>query len=227
MNAPLINQGLYTVPEAARLLRDSPQRIRGWIAGYPRTKAEPILKNDIGWLDDDLAFSFANLMELRFIQYFAGQKVSVRAIRGMAREAEKILRHPHPFATKTIFQTDGRKIFAQIAEETGDRKLYDLRDKNWAMLTIMERSLHVGVEYNPSGDAAIWQPRAEYPNVIVHPAIAFGQPVIRGEGIPTRTLYEAFQAEKNSVANVAKWFGVKPSVVNDAVGFEVNLSMAA
>lgn len=226
MNAPLINRGVYTVADAARLLRGSPQKIRGWISGYPRTHAEPILKNDIGWLDDSLAFSFANLMELRFIQYFAGMKVSVKAIRGMAREAERLLNHPHPFATKTIFQTDGRKIFARIADETQDPKLYDLRDKNWAMLDIIAQSLHVGVSYNPAGDAASWRPRAEYPDIIVHPAIAFGQPVLRNEGIPTRAIFESFQAEKDSVDNVAKWFGVTPNLVTDAVGFQVNLSMA-
>lgn len=227
MNAPLIERGLYTVGDAARLLRVSPQKVRGWISGYPGTMAAPILNNDIGWLDDSLAFSFANLMEIRFIQHFAALKVKVVSIRRMAEEAALILKHPHPFATKTVFQTDGKKIFAEIAEETGDKKLYDLRAKNWAMLKMIEQSLHSEVTYDPSGDAAIWLPRREIPNVVIQPHVAFGQPSIKDEGIPTRVLYESVQAEKDDFESVAKWFGIPAECVRDAVKFEINLAMAA
>ncbi|HSC17365.1 MAG TPA: hypothetical protein VLC74_00475 [Rhizomicrobium sp.] len=227
MNAPLIDRGLYTVSDAARLLRISPQRVRGWIAGYPRTKAPPILKNDIGWLDGSLAFSFANLMEIRFIEHFAALKVRVATIREMAREAERFLKHPHPFATSTVFQTDGRKIFAETAKATGDKTLYDLRDKNWAMLDIIEQSLHREVTYDPSGDAALWLPRPEIPSVAVYPRRSFGQPVLKDEGIPTRTIFEAFEAEGNDADSVSKWFSIPSARVQEAVQFEIQLAMAA
>ncbi|HKD47230.1 MAG TPA: DUF433 domain-containing protein [Rhizomicrobium sp.] len=227
MNAPLIDRGLYTVGDAARLLKVSPARVRGWIAGYPRTKSDPILRNDVGWLDGSLAFSFANLMEIRFIEHFTALKVRTATIREMAREAERVLRHPHPFATKTVFQTDGKKIFAEIAESTGDQKLYDLRDKNWAMLQIIEQSLHREVTYDPSGDAAIWTPRPAIPSVVVHPRMSFGQPILKKEGIPTRALFEAFQAEGDDADSVAKWFQITPDQVREAVEFEINLAMAA
>jgi uncharacterized protein (DUF433 family) len=227
MNAPLIDRGLYTVADAARLLRVSPQRVRGWIAGYPKTKAEPILKNDVGWLDGSLAFSFANLMEIRFIEHFTALKVRTATIREMAREAERFLQHPHPFATKTMFQTDGKKIFAETAQATGDKKLYDLRAKNWAMLDVIQQSLHREVSYDPAGDAAIWLPRPEIPSVVIHPKMAFGQPVLKDEGIPTRALYEAFQAEGDDADSVGKWFEITPARVREAVTFEINLAMAA
>jgi uncharacterized protein (DUF433 family) len=227
MNAPLLDKGLYTVGDAARLLRVSPRRVRGWIAGYPKTKADPILRNDVGWLDDSLAFSFANLMEIRFIEHFTALKVRTATIREMAREAERILRHPHPFATKTVFQTDGRKIFAETAQATGDKRLYDLRAKNWAMLTVIEQSLHREVGYNPAGDAAQWLPRPELPSIVIHPMVAFGQPVLKEEQIPTRAIYEAFQAEGDDADSVAKWFQINPQRVRDAVEFELNLAMAA
>lgn len=227
MNAPLLDRGLYTVGDAARLLRISPQRVRGWIAGYPRTKSGPILNNDVGWLKDSLAFSFANLMEIRFIEHFAALEVRVATIREMAREAEKVLNHPHPFATKTVFQTDGRAIFAETAQVTGDKKLYDLRAKNWAMLDVIEQSLHREVQYDPSGDAAQWLPRPEMPNIVIHPRVAFGHPTLKNAGVPTRTLFEAFQAEGDDADSVAKWFDITPACVREAVQFEINLAMAA
>jgi uncharacterized protein (DUF433 family) len=227
MNAPLIERGLYTVADAGRLLRINPQKIRGWIAGYTRTKEEPILKNEIGWLDGSLAFSFTNLMEIRFIQHFSALKVRVASIREMAREAERILSHPHPFATRTVFQTDGRKIFARIAKAMDDPKLYDLQSRNWAMLEVIEQSLHDGMSYDATGDAQSWLPRLEFPNIIVHPRIAFGHPALKDEGISTRVLYEAFQAEKDDFQSVAQWYGVSADRVRDAVRFEINLAMAA
>lgn len=227
MGIQLIDRGLYTVGDGARLLRISPRKVRGWIVGYPRTAAEPILHNDIGWLGGDLAFSFANLMEIRFLQFFAGLGVKVSAIRDMAQEAKRVLGHPHPFATRTVFRTDGRKIFATIADRSGDKKLYDLRAKNWAMLEIVEQSLHDGVTYDPAGEAAQWRPRPEMQQIAVHPRVAFGKPALIGEGIPTRTIYEAFTAENQSVDSVAKWYGISTGQVEEAVRFELELAMAA
>lgn len=224
MNAPLINRGLYTVGDAARLLRISPQKVRGWVSGYSRTKAPPIIVNDVGWLDDSLAFSFANLMEIRFIQIFAGYGVRVSSIRDMAVEARRLLNHPHPFATKTVFKTDGRKIFADIADRTDDPKLYDLKSKNWAMLEIIAQSLFADVAYDPSGDAANWHPRPQFRDVVVDPKLSFGKPVIAG--IPTRILYEAFQAEGDSIESVAEWYGVNPAIVQNAIAFELELAKA-
>ena len=227
MNAPLLEQGLYTVGDAARLLRVNPRKIRGWVSGYAQTKAAPIISNDIGWLEGALAFSFTNLMEMRFIQHFAALNVRVASIRAMAEEAVRILKHPHPFATETVFHTDGRKIFADIADVTGDRRLYDLRAKNWAMLEVIQQSLHEGVSYNPSGEAISWRPRTEFRDVIIHPTVAFGQPTIRDTGIPTRTLYEAFQAEEEDFDTVAKWYDLPAACVREAVRFELQLAMAA
>ena len=36
----MLESGIYSVSEASRLLRTSQQKVRGWIAGYPR-RGEP------------------------------------------------------------------------------------------------------------------------------------------------------------------------------------------
>ncbi len=224
----LLGAGIYTVPDAARLLRVSHQKVRGWVAGYPRTKAPPIIRNEVGVLNNRLAMSFINLMEARFIAYFASFNVHVTAIRYMAEEAKSFLQHPHPFATNAIFTTDGRKIFAAAAEHTGDKWLYDLRAKNWALYEIVVQSLKKGVIFDPKGVAATWFPRDELaPNVILHPKIAFGQPVLKDNGVPTRALFDAFHAEGETYETVAHWYDVPPEQVEEAVRFELDLSRAA
>jgi len=220
----LLTKGLYTVPEAARLIGAPMAKVRGWIAGYPKTKGGPVLKNEVGWMDGKLAMSFTNLMEIRFIQYFSNYGVKVVSIRLMAEEARKILRHPHPFATATVFKTDGRKIFAEVAEKTGDKHLYDLRAKNWAIVEVIEQSLKRGVVYNPKGDAVGWHPRQDIaPNVIIFPQASFGQPVLEESRIPTRTLFRAFMAEGETYESVANWYRVPKKLVEEAIIFETKL----
>lgn len=224
----LLRSGIYTVSEASKLLRVRPERIRGWVAGYPRTKAPPVIHNEIGWLRHTLSFAFVNLMEMRFIQHFSSYGVKVNTIRRLACEAERILNHDHPFATSTVFKTDGKKIFADIAAETKDRKLYDLAAQNWAMADIIAQSLFAGAIYDPSGDISGWHPRHEAaPNVVIFPHVSFGQPVIQEHGIPTRTLAEAFHAEGRDCEAVAKWYDMPIDLVQQAVKFEMDLALAA
>lgn len=225
-NIERLDQGFYTVPEAARLLGVADQKVRGWVAGYPRTRAAPIVKTEIGWADGRLGISFINLMELRFISAFANLGVRVASIRGMAAEAQEFLNHPHPFATETIFKTDGRSIFAQTAKVEDDPGLYDLKAKNWAMYGIIAQSLYDDVVF-VDGMARAWHPRRhDAPDVVVTPSMAFGRPVLQKHGIPTRALFEAYRAEGETVETVALWYDVSANDVHEAIKFETLLRAA-
>lgn len=222
----LLDSGIFTVADAHRLIRLPNMRVRRWIDGDRRTNAEAILKNELGWIGGKLAFSFVNLMEMRFLATFAKAGVNIKSIRIMAEEAKRVLRHPHPFATKTVFKTDGKKIYAETQRQTEDEQLYNLYDRNFELKPIVAQSLKEGVVYDPSGLASAWYPRKEIaPNVIVHPKHAFGQPILKGCGIPTRTLADA--AEADSVDAVTKWFEIPAASVIEAVRFEGALKNAA
>jgi uncharacterized protein (DUF433 family) len=224
----LLDSGIYTVPEAARLLGLPNQRARGWIAGYPRTRGAPIIKNQIEKIDDQVAMSFVNLMEARFLEVFSSHGIHLNSLRLMAQEAKEILDDPHPFAKHLVFKTDGRKVFAEVAEKTDDKRLYDLKTKNWAYYDILVEGLIKGANYDPSGIAKYWKPRPSVaPNVIVHPKIAFGQPVLKDSHIPTIALFDAFNAEGETYESVARWYEIKENKVKEAVRFEVELSRAA
>lgn len=224
MNAPLISTGIYTIQDASRLLEVSPHKLRGWVCGYHGMIGAPLITSQIPTVEERIAISFVNLIEARFIAMFSRYGVDVRSIRYMVAEAERVLNHPHPFATETIFKTDGKKIFMQAAEETGDPKLYDLKKKNFAIHDVLAAEFKKGVVYSGRGNAESWFPRKESaPNVIVHPHMAFGQPVIKKCGVPTKTLFDAFNAEDGSYESVAYWFDVSEDDVKEAVRFEVSL----
>jgi hypothetical protein len=161
----LLETGIFIIPEAAELVGASQRVVRIWVDGH-RGKQEPVIENELGRVDGKLAISFANLMELQFVAFFARAGVPLREIRAIMHEAKDTLEHPHPFATTTVFLTDGRKIVAAIARNNGVEDIYDLKSKNYEMKDVVLRSLKRDVVYDPAGNARIWYPRRRlFPNV--------------------------------------------------------------
>lgn len=227
MPAPnLLETGIFTVSEAAHLVGAHQQRVRGWISGYPRRHIGPIVDNELGYVGEKLAFSFTNLMEVMFIAFFENAGLKLQHIRAIMHEARGALEHPHPFATKTVFLTDGKRIIAEITEKHGGQKLLDLKSRNWEMRPIVYDSLKKGVIYDPSGIAVAWKPRPETaPNVIIAPKFSFGQPILKESRIPTRTISQAVAAE-GGIRAVAQWFEIPQKQVIEAHKFELSLRLA-
>ena len=222
----LLQTGIYSVTEAANLIGVSARKVRGWIDGWPNGKTA-VVTNDVGWVDKQLALSFANLMELRFIAFFANAGVSLKEIRGIMNDVRSELNRPHPFATNIVFKTDGVKIVAEIARRNGVQDLLDLKSKNFEIGVVVYKSLKDGVVYDPKGHAEAWYPRQHFaPNVIIHPRLAFGRPVLKGRGIPTETIADTAKAE-GSVETAALIFEITTKRAQEAVNFEERLRRAA
>lgn len=222
----LLETGIYTIPEVAGLVGAPQASVRVWIEGHTG-KQEPVIETQLGRCAGKTAVSFANLMELRFIARFAAAGVGLREIRRIMQEVKHSLKHPHPFSTRTIYRTDGRKIVAEIARKNGLDLIYDLRSKNYEMPTVVMKSLLENVIFDPQGDAITWTPRPEIaPNVIVHPRFSFGQPVLKHSHIPTATVAKAVKVE-GSARFVADVFDLPERHVKEAVKFEQQLRLAA
>lgn len=220
----LLSAGIFTIPMAARLLDMPQQNLRGWVRGYSGTACDPLIPSEFKAISNRIALSFVNLIEARFIAAFASQGVSVRAIRYMVNEAKRVLSHPHPFATEMIFRTDGRTIFMQAADATGDQALYDLRGRNFAIADVLKQEFKKSVIYGGSGIAEAWYPRKEVaPDVLVNPKVCFGQPAMADSGIPTEAIFDAFIAEERNYSGVARWFDIHVDRVKEAVDFELAL----
>lgn len=225
MNTTLLSTGIYSITQAARLLSIRPDRVRGWVSGYHKMVARPIIESEIAPIDHHIALSFVNLIEIRFIAAFSKYGVSVRSIRFMAEEAKRFLHHPHPFATEMLFRTDGRRIFIEALQKADDPKLYDLKGKNWGIHSVLSAALKKDVLYTDAGVAKAWYPKKDLaPEVVVHPKIAFGQPALDDSGIPTKALYDAYLAEGNNYTKVSRWFGIPTRRVKAAVKFEEELT---
>lgn len=222
----LLTGGIYTIPDVAELVRATAGEVRVWVEGR-KGKQTPVIDNQVGRIGNRVAVSFTNLMEIRFVAFFTNAGVRLNEIRRIMADVRDEVEHPHPFATKTVFATDGKKIVAKIAKENGVEDIYDLRSHNYEMPDVMYDTLKRDVEFDPAGEMISWRPRPQIaPNVIIHPSLAFGHPVLRESRIPTSTIAEAVEAE-GSAASVAVLYNVPEKQVREAVRFEQNLRLAA
>lgn len=224
-NPDLLELGIYTIPEVAELVEAPQDTVRVWVGGHTG-KQFAVIDNQIGRVGGKVAISFTNLMEIRFVATFASAGVGLREIRKIMDEVKETLEHPHPFATHTVFKTDGKKIVAEIAKRNGV-SIYDLKSRNYEMLAVVMKSLKDDVSYDPHGDAVSWRPRPKIaPNVILHPHFSFGQPVLRNSRVPTSTIAKSVKVE-GSARFVADIFDIPESQVREAVKFERELRKAA
>jgi uncharacterized protein (DUF433 family) len=224
---PLIG-GFYSANEAARLLRIlDPRRVRGWLKGYNNSDAGPVLERDYEIIEGQIALSFWDLMEVRFLEFFRAQGIPLQTLRRIAVNARRDMKTKHPFAMSNVrFSTDRKKVFRETAKETGDKETLDLLDSQYEMYEVIEASLAKGMSFDPlSGIVARWQPlKSEFPSVIVDPHVAFGKPSIDAKHVPTSALFRTWKAEKGNISRVASWYRVTEADVKEAIEFELRMA---
>ena len=121
----MIGLGLYTIPKAARLVGVPSRRVCRWVHGYryrgrggAEAASEPLWHADSPETDTTVGLSFLDMMEVRMVNAFRGHGVSWTVIRDVARRACELFGGNHPF-TMRRFQTDGNRIFGEVAEGGG------------------------------------------------------------------------------------------------------------
>jgi uncharacterized protein (DUF433 family) len=223
-----IGIGFYTVPEAARLLRIPALNIRRWLGGYDyRFKDEvyhmsPLWKPQLPPDEEHIQLGFRDLIELRFVKAFIASGLTLITIRTCLEFARKCVEDERPFSTRR-FQTDGKTIFLESVEQSGQTQLLDLKTKQYGIQRVIERSFKdLDIEH----EAVIrWRPFKGRPSIVIDPERAFGQPVAARSGVPTVALAQAVAAEGSAKA-VARLYEVSVEVVRDAVAYEKSLLAA-
>lgn len=221
--SPFVGIGIYSASQAARLTSIPAQSIRRWARGYrypyrgEQRSQDPVIWSQLPELDDSFAIGFLDLMEARFIHAFRKHGVSLPAIRLAAEKARELMHSNHPFSTHS-FKTDGKTIFAEIADEAKDPTLLDLVRSQYAFREVLAPYLYEGTEFE-ADEPARWRPMPGARSIVLDPRRQFGQPIVEREGVRTEVLAAAFHAEQ-SLERVARWFEVDKRSVRAAVEFE-------
>jgi uncharacterized protein (DUF433 family) len=224
----LLNTGLYTIPEAARLTRISTGKIRRWIKGYSFRKGKSVRHSDAVWqgeiepLDNKVSLSFRDLLELRFVDAFIRAGVSWRTMRRAHTKAQNELGTTHPFCSNRI-STDGKSILMRQAQEDSDEALINLVTDQHEFSRIVQDFLK---ELEFSGNDIVWWPLGKERQIVLDPRRNFGQPTVTRSGVPSATLARSVKAN-SSQEIVSRWYEVHPDEVHDAVEFEESLANAA
>ena len=224
--AEFVGVGLYTINEAAQLLKSKPRTIRRWVEGYDyrrkgkKTRAEPLWRPDLLLTEGEVELSFRDLIELRFISAFTELGLSIQTIRSCLDMARECIGSDRPFSSGR-FRTDGRRIFLQGTDDFEDPVLIDLKRRQYVFNGVIERTFK---DLDLEEDIVTrWRPYRGKESIVVDPKRSFGQSIANDYGVPTIVLAEAVQAE-GSAARVAALYEVDRAVVADAVRFHKELA---
>jgi uncharacterized protein (DUF433 family) len=223
----LLNTGIYTVTEASRLTRVSPQRIRRWVKGYEfkvkhgRHRSPAVWNSQLQPIGQAMALGFFDLLEIRAVDAFISAGVSWKDLRRIHDEAREWVSSPHPFCTNR-FATDGHTIFMELREKNHGVMLWDMRDVQRVFDKIIRPFLR-NVEFDSGKVPRRWWPRGKNRQVVLDPRRSFGHPIIFREGIPTTVLARSARAN-GSAEEVARWFQISSDSVREAIDFEQALA---
>jgi uncharacterized protein (DUF433 family) len=223
----LLNSGIYTVPEAARLTRISTGRIRRWLKGYKfRTKLKQyhspaIWHGQLEPIDRSLALGFLDLVELRFVDAFLKAGVNWTMIRKAHARGVEMFKTEHPFCTQG-FVTDGREIFVELHKETGESSLVEIVQSQHVFGQIIKPFLKE-LEFGEQNVLLRWRPPTRNRLVVLDPKRNFGRPIVSNHGVPTEVLARA-AAACGSMDEVSRWYEVPKAEIEDAVEFEQQLA---
>jgi uncharacterized protein (DUF433 family) len=218
-----LGNGVYSLPEAARLVGMTPQRLRTWFAGR-KGRQDAFFQPDYEPRDGQLAISFRDMIDAFVAVQFrdrrwGASRPSLERLRRIYRNAQELLGTKHAFCHQE-FHTDGRTLFMKLADAEGHSKLVDLFDRQLMLDKVILPFLKK-LDYDPEVQLAYRWNIAD--GVVLDPQINFGKPVVRASGISTRVLAGAYEANNRNADIVANWWDVSAEDVLAAVQFERTL----
>lgn len=220
--------GIYTAPEAARMVGMRPSTLRRWLLGYHHDAKheDPLWRPQYDPNEDDgVLLGFRDLVEARIVNALRAKKIGLPTIRVCMERAREIVGQDRPFSTSQ-FKTDGKTIFLEITRDLDEPQLIDLRRSQGVFNRVVAPSL-ADLDFGPGGAERWWLLHGKK-TIVADPELAFGQPIVAGHGITTARVAQAVEAE-GSVARVAEIYELKPRLIRDALAYEnqLNLQKAA
>ena len=222
-------KGIYTLTTAAKFLKMNPQKMRRWIKGYTYYKnmeyrsIEPLFKTEFEYNSADAIISFLDLTELLFINTFIYYGINIKKIRKAAIAASKLLDTSHPFAVQKIY-TDGKSIFAKIAQEVNDSSLLDLLEKQYQFEEIIESTLYESIDFSKYDNfAERWWPLGKKVGIVLDPSRNMGQPILNEYNIRTELIYELYKTN-HSINEISNWYELDKNAIEVAISFEKGLA---
>lgn len=214
---PRIGCGVYTLPDAALILRLPLTRLHSWVGSYIASlnDAVPILQS---WGDGhSRGFNFFVLVEAYTVFSLRNLGASLQRIRSAREVLAEHLDTPYPFAAQGILGSRG-KVFFDLQGSNPQALLHLDRGKQLEFGAIIE-SFCTRIDFNNATLLAerFW-PLGHNSSIVVDPRHAFGRPVISGTNITAEALSDLLDAGEAS-SDVASQYNIPVSAVKEAHAF--------
>lgn len=211
-----LGKGVYSLAEAAQYTKLPYRRVWSWFRPNDENGATGFLCTDYDRLENRAAISFHDLIDVLVAGQFRERGLSLQRIRAAYEQLKADFDTVHPFCRNELF-TDGKNVFARVANELNDECLFEVISRQNFFPKIMLPHLRK-IEYDTETSLALrW---AVAPGIVLDPQIALGKPVLRGTGKTTYVIANAFHANNRNVDLVADAFGIETEDVLNAVDFE-------
>jgi len=223
---PVIGAGVYTIPDAGKILGIPLHRMRRWLGGYLKD-AERVLP--LGELQSwgqgqERGFNFYTLIELFSVFQFREHGVALKTIREARAELSDRLNSHYPFAHQGVV-SDGKRLLYELQEGTPEAMLELGGTGQTAFREIMEPFCHRLDFHTSTRLAERYWPNGRKSSVVVDPHHSFGRPSISGTNIATESINSLLSAGE-SVEDVAEMYGLEVNQVQEAKEFEHQLAAA-
>ncbi|MDP8905505.1 MAG: DUF433 domain-containing protein [Chloroflexota bacterium] len=203
---------VYSLSEAAKYARTSPQSVARWRAGYTfetsrgRHRSGPVT----GGFGAGL-LTFNDLIETAIIAAARRERIPMQAIRRAITTAKDLYGVDRPLSV-IRFKHDGHELWTRELE-----KYVNLSRTGQIAWEHIADVLH-DLVYE-QGVAVRWFPRGRDEPVVIDPRVSFGRPYIIRKGISTDVVRSRFLANE-ALPSIAEDLGLSDNEVEAALRFE-------
>jgi len=212
---PEIGRGVYTTPDAARILGLPVHKVRRWLKEYwnKRFGAEEEAQPYSWGEGNERAFGFLTLMEFYVFYRLKESGVRTHKILSAHERLSKRLGTKFPFASVKLLTDGGRILFSPE-----DGAIVDVEpDFQYNLKEIIEPFCEK-IEFDQGNLAQRFYPMGKNGGIVIDPHHQFGQPVIQGTNILPQTLWNYYKGGEKP-ATIATLFDIPLKAVENAVAF--------
>jgi uncharacterized protein (DUF433 family) len=219
---------MYTISQAAKLGRTTPQTVRRWLYGVeqPGHSMRPVF----GERDEDgPRLSFLELSEVLVVARFRrreGKRIPLDRLRRAHAFARERLGIAHPFASGR-FQLEGGHIMHDFdMANPGKGKIAIDLEGQYVLPVGFQDALSL-FDFDPSDSMALrWYPHGKDSPIVMDPEVSGGWPTIKGFNIRLETISQRFR-DGWEVEEIAEDFDIEPKLVQRLLRLLLEMNTAA
>lgn len=209
----IIGHGVYSITEAARYTKSSPQKLHNWF----RDEKRHIFQSDYSDTPMSRAISFHDLIDALVVVRLRELNCSMHHIREVHAKYCAKWNTTHPFCLKKFYVDKTRKRVLYEDDECGENPLVDALCGQSEFNHIKSHLKQIEYSKGLMAIALRWK---IHPGIVIDPTIRFGKPIIQGTGLTTQVIANQFYAYDKDAEIVADLFDITPKQVGYAVRFE-------